>query len=53
MQVLVYICKKKCKVMSGRDQLAVTSSKNSGTNQSVEMDWIRGTVNIYMYSKLY
>ncbi len=40
MQVLVYICKKICKVTSGQNQLPVTSSKNFGTNQSVEMDWI-------------
>ncbi len=41
MQVLVYICNKKCTVTTGRDQLAVTSPKNFGTNQSVETDWIR------------
>ncbi len=40
MQVLVYICEKKCKVMLGRDQLAMTSSKNFGTYQSFETDWI-------------
>ncbi len=35
MQVLVYL-QKKCTATSGRDQLAVTSSKNFGTNQSLE-----------------
>ncbi len=35
MQVLVYICKKN--VRSRQDEINL---KNSGTNQSIKMDWI-------------